>query len=395
MINIKMILFLSLIIFPLSLFAQIPPKWKNLFRDIVEINSSSQNLPGLHAMRERLIEEFKALGFENELMDAKEGRKVLVFKFPKSSSKVLLIGHIDTVFEEKSPFQKFSMDSKNFKGPGVNDMKGGIVLMLMALSELKDSSLLQSVVVALNDDEEIGSPYSAPVLKTIAQGIPYALIYEPTFASPEHVTTTHAGGTWLELKVVGRASHAGAAHQKGINACVELAHKITQISKLTQYEKKLTVNPGVIQGGTKPNVVCEEATVKIDVRDVDERDLKDVRKKIEAIAKKSTLFNPLLKQGTQSTVTELIFIPSLPARSTQALFKKGQSVAKRLGFTLKGEHMGGASDANQLAVTGIELLSGLGPWGIGAHSVDEVADVLSFEKRKDFSVGLLKKILSE
>lgn len=388
---------LTLILFSVyasSSFA-ISEKWQKLFKDFVETNTSSHNLQGLEKARDLLIPEFEALGFKTETRETKEGHKVIVFSFSHSTPKALLIGHIDTVFEEASAFKQFSVDQKFFKGPGVNDMKGGIILMLMALNDLKNKNakLLESIVIALNDDEEIGSPFSAPILKSIAKDIPYGLIYEPTLASESHVTTTHAGGAWLDITVKGKASHAGAAHNKGINACVELAHKIVEITKLTNYKKKLTMNPGSIKGGNKTNVVCEEASVQLDIRYVDIKDYEDAKKRITQIANKSYVYNSLLKQGSTSTIKEIVFIPSLPASATQALFTKGEIVAKRLGFKLQKEHMGGASDANQLAPIGIQLLSGLGPYGIGAHSEKEVADFTSFEKRKNFSVELLQDIL--
>ncbi len=378
---------------PASHAAFFPEKGKSLLKDLVEINSSTDNIVGLERMRKRLIPEFEELGFVGKTIEVGNGHKILTFKHPMGKAKVALIGHIDTVFSQESAFQKFSDEEFFLKGPGVNDMKGGIVLMLLALREMKDTEVLKSIQVTLNDDEEIGSPHSSRALQELTKGIPYGLVYEPTFASGEHVTTTQAGVEWLELKVKGRAAHAGAEHDKGINACVELGQKMVLLSKLTSYPKRLTVNPGVIKGGTKPNVVCEEASVTIDVRYVESKDLVETRKKIDEIVKKSTVYNPFFKKGTESSITELVHIPSLSNKSTQKLFEKGRMVAKKLGFNLKKEHMGGASDANQLASTGMELLAGLGPKGKNAHSIDEVMDVESFELRKKFSVELIKELV--
>lgn len=391
----KKLISLYFLLFSQFLFAQVglPEKWKNLLQQVVEVNSSTSHPEGVDKVRGILIPEFEKLGFTTKVIELKDQHKVLYFSLPESKPQVLMIGHVDTVFEKESEFQKFSEDNFSVKGPGVNDMKGGILMMLMILEEIKSLGLLNSMAVVLNDDEEIGSPFSASTLKEIARGIPVGLVYEPTLTSPEHVTTTQAGVEWLEIKVKGQASHAGAEHEKGINACVELAHKISLMPELTDYKKHLTINPGVIQGGTKPNVVCEEASVKIDVRFVDDQDLKKLREKLFKIVRRSRVTNKLLKRGTESNLVEIVHIPSLPHQSTDVLFQMGEKVAQEMGFKLKREHMGGASDANQLAPTGMKLLAGLGPWGTGAHSTNEIANKASFETRKVFSVKLIQEIL--
>ncbi|MFL5783743.1 MAG: M20/M25/M40 family metallo-hydrolase [Bacteriovoracaceae bacterium] len=368
--------------------------WKKFLQDIVDINSSTSNPDGLEEVRKRIIPEFEGLGYKHEIIDAKEGRKVLVFRNGDAPPKAILIGHIDTVFDKTSPFQKFRDDGNFLQGPGVMDMKGGIALMLLALHRL-DAVARKNIVIALNDDEEIGSPNSSPILKKLAAGVPYGLVYEPTSASPEHVTTSQSGIVWLELKVKGKAAHAGMDHEIGVNACVELAHKIVELAKLTDYPKKLTVNPGVIQGGTKANVVCDEATVKVDVRYVNEKDLKAVRAKIQSIADKSFVFNKNLKMGTRTEIKEIVFVPSLPQKDTDKIFLKAQEIGKKLGINLQRNHIGGASDAIQLAPTGMNLLVGLGPYGTGAHSEEEKMDPKSFELRTLLNVELIKMIVAE
>lgn len=369
-----------------STFASLPDKWESLLKEIVEINSGTLNKKGIEAVMEKLAPEFEKLGFKSEILGAGQGRKVQYFKFKGAQPKVILIGHVDTVFEPTSSFQNFKKEGTWLNGPGVMDMKGGIVLMLNALSDIKDPEILKHVAVALNDDEEIGSPQSAPVLRELAKGVPYGLVYEPTNLSKNHVTTSQAGARWIDLTVKGKAAHSGTEHAKGRNACVELGRKMIELSKLTNYKKNLTVNPGVIHGGAKANIVCEEATVRFDIRFVDQKDLDRTLKAVEKIAAES-------KYGTVSTLKEVVRIPHLPKSATDELFIKAHSIAQKLGFKLEREHMGGASDANQLAPTGMKLLVGMGPWGHGAHSTEERMDTTSYEQRKNLSIELIKQLI--
>lgn len=369
------------------------PELKTLWVDLVAINSGTENLEGLQAVRQKLIPEFEKLGFKTQILDAGEGHKVLAFRFPKSKPQLALVGHIDTVFGKESPFQKPVLEGEWLHGPGAQDMKGGLVLMLDTLKQIKDPKRLKQIVVLLNDDEETGSALSRSLLKEQTYGAKYALVYEGPVTAPDSVAVSESGVNWIELKVRGQASHVGVAHDEGINACVELGAKLVQIAKLTDYNRGLTVNPGVITGGTKPNVVCDEARAQIDIRFSNAKDLARTRRAIDRIAGHSSIYNPKLKRGTDADIRDLLTIPNLEESATQELFQIAKEEAKKLGRELKGEHVGGVSDGNQLASTGLKILVGMGVYGQNPHTYQERADLASFERRRELNVALIKRLI--
>jgi glutamate carboxypeptidase len=369
--------------------------FKKLWLDAVNLNSGTDNADGLNQVRKLLIPQFEKLGFKSQVIEGGLGHKVVVLRVPGGQPRVALIAHLDTVFAKDSPFQKAVVEGEWIQGPGAQDMKGGVILMLDVLNELHDPALLKQVVVLLNDDEETGSMRSATILKEQLSGASYALVYEGPTSTSDSVTTTESGVDWIELTVKGQAAHAGVNPEDGINACVELGQKLVEVARLADPKRHVTVNVGVVQGGTKPNVVCEEASARIDIRFVNPADLERVRKGIDRIAAKSLVYNSKLKRGTQSEVKELVLVPSLSGDLTKDLFKIAHEEAKKMGLDLKGEHIGGASDGNQLASTGVKILSGLGVYGQNPHTNQERADLASYGLRKKLSILLLQKLLAK
>ena len=275
-------------------------------------------------------------------------------------------------------------------------MKGGIVLILDILTDLKESAkdaqILKKIRVVLDDDEETGASHSKTKFSEWVSGIPYGLVFEPGLSN-RSLVNSHSGVHWVELTVKGRAAHAGMEHEKGLNACVELAHKIIEITKLTNYRKKLTVNVGVIHGGIKPNVVCEEASAKFDLRFVERLDLDSALKKIAAIAAKSVTKNSLVGIETHSELKDLGETPSLTHASTDKLYLLAQEAGLQAGVPVKGEHVGYGTDAGHIAGTGIQLLVGLGPTGGGMHTDSEFMDMSSYAPRKKLGAALIRKAI--
>ena len=375
----------------------IPTPWRDLLRELLEINSGSENTDGLELVRKRLIPEFEKLGFRTTTVDTGDRHKILVFDFDGEKPELLLLGHVDTVFPAASAFQKFSSQGDRLMGPGVIDMKGGIVLILNILTDLKqspkDAEILKKIRVLLDDDEETGASHSKAKFAEWVKGIPYGLVFEPGLSN-RSLVNSHSGVHWSELTVKGRAAHAGMEHEKGLNACVELAHKIIEISKLTDYRKKLTVNVGTIHGGIKPNVVCEEASAKIDIRFVERADLNSALKRIENITAKSATRNSLLGIETHSQLKDLGETPSLTRASTDKLYLLAQEAGLQAGVPVKGEHVGYGTDAGHLAGTGIQLLVGLGPVGGGMHTDSEFMDLNSYLPRKKLGTALIRRVLN-
>lgn len=371
----------------------IPEKWSQLLKEIVEINSGTRHLEGNETVRARLIPEFERLGLQASVHELEAGHKLLSFEAPGARPELVLIGHIDTVFPKDASFTKLTRDGDRLMGPGVIDMKGGIILILQILEDLKGTGLLKKIRILLNDDEEIGSPYSNKKMRELVRGVKYGLVYEPGLPDGS-VVTSQSGIQWLELTTTGKAAHAGMEPERGINACVELSHKIIETSKLARPDKKLTINAGVISGGTKANVVCEKASVKLDIRYVDKADLDWTLAAIEAIGEKNYVYNPLLKASPTTETKLTIRVPSMPETATIQIFKQAQEAARSLGKELEGRHVGYGSDANLLYDLGTQFLVGMGPYGGGMHTEEEFMLPESYEDRLELNLALIKRILS-
>ncbi len=377
--------------------ANIAPVYDALLEKIVNINTDSRNRAGLDAVRALLLPRFEALGFKATSYELADGHRLVSFEYPDSQPNILMIGHLDTVFPATGNFLRLRREGERFVGPGVIDMKGGVVLMLNALEELRREGVLPQVRVVLNDDEEIGSPHSKATLRDLAKGAKYGLVFEPGLEDGALVKG-QAGVRWLKLMVHGKAAHAGLEPQNGINACVELAYKLIKMSELSRSDSGLYVNPGVIEGGTKPNVVCEKASSTIDVRFQNETDLKHLEQGLERIRGSSTLYNTRLNAGTTAEIKQIAELPLLSEERTHELVKTAQEIAITLGQNVSARTVGYGSDGNNLANSGIELLVGLGPYGGGMHTDQEYLDIHSYVQRlslvKTLLLNLSKKIKS-
>ncbi|SFS30689.1 M20/M25/M40 family metallo-hydrolase [Marininema halotolerans] len=371
-------------------------RWVDVLQKLVNENSSTDNPAGVEKNRELLIQEFDKLGFKPTLTEGTQGRKVVSFQKEGAKPELALLGHLDTVFPKDSSFNQLTVDGDRLSGPGVIDMKGGIVMMLNIVDELNRThpELAEKIRVIINDDEETGSVGTNAVLKDLTKDLKYGLVFEPGLPDGSLVTA-HMGVRWLQLDVHGKASHAGLEPQNGIDACTEAAYKTTKLARITNYKKGPFVNPGVIQGGTKPNVVCENATIKMDIRFFGEKDLQRGMKRIQKITKHSTIYNQSLKQGTQSELKQLAELPPMTESSTADLFKLAQEAGGELGQSVTGTPVGYGSDANHLAPSGLKLLVGLGPYGGGMHTDHEYMEAANYEKRLKLNLALLKKALNK
>lgn len=372
--------------------ATLDPHHRDLLRDLIEVNSGTGNTKGIDHLHQLLIPELRALGFTHRTLEVGGGHRVLVFDFPRSRPQLLIVGHLDTVFAPQSAFQRFADEGSTLRGPGIIDMKGGIVLAVQALAAL-DMRQLRRVRVVLNDDEEIGSVHSAATLRELAQDIPYGLVFEPAPQSGA-VITTQSGVYWVELTARGRAAHAGFEHDKGVNACAELSAELAEISTLTDYERRLTINVGVIEGGTKPNVVCEHATARVDIRYVKPEDLQTTLNRIDAILAQDHLPNSQTARAATTRRQHIASVASLTTESTQELWQLALQTAASLDRALVAQHAGYASDANHLGQIGMQLLVGMGPAGQGMHTDDERMSVMAYNQRLQLTIELLKRLLS-
>jgi glutamate carboxypeptidase len=395
--NLRQLLFISYVVISMSTWARaqtdIPDKWFSLLRSLVAINSSSDNPKGLQAVRSLLIDAFQRMGFEATRHELSNLHQVVSLELRGANPDILIVGHIDTVFPHtQTPSAlRLSADSKRLIGPGVIDMKGGIVLALNALEDLQATGVLNRIRFVINDDEEIGSIYSKDKLIELASGMRSGLVLEPGLADGS-VVYEESGVLWLELTVTGKASHAGLEPHLGLNACMELVHKINRINKISSQLNTTLVNIGVLSGGTKPNVVCDRASVKIDIRFWDSRELEWFLSELEKIRNTSSVFNATLRISPKASLQKLGSVPVMPRSAGHALFISAMEVALDLGIRLNGRSVAYSSDANHLASTGMNLLVGLGPFGGGMHTPEEFMLVDSYRSRLALLKSLLKKI---
>ena len=260
-------------------------------------------------------------------------------------------------------------------GPGVFDMKAGVAYMLFAARALRELGLesRRRFVAQLNSDEEIGSPTSTPLVKAEARRSAAVLVAEPSFGLDGRLKTSRKGGASFRIEARGVASHAGLDFESGASAIVELANQIRRIAAWTDLDQGVTVNPGVIRGGSASNVVAEKASVDVDVR---------FRTRFQA-NKITRRFAELESFDTRCEVRVSGGIGKMPMERTNdvvRLFELAKSISAEMGLRLGEAAVGGGSDGNTTAAMGIPTIDGLGAVGEGAHAlhesilVDRIAD---------------------
>lgn len=283
---------------------------------------------------------------------------------PRRSSQkpLLLLGHLDTVWPvgtlAKMPWRE---EKGRYWGPGVLDMKAGIIMALAAIKALQPN-LPQPVTLLLNSEEEIGSPVSRPITERLALESAAVFVLEP--AQGLAYKTSRKGVGHYNVMVTGVGSHSGVDFEKGHSAVLELAKLVQTISGWTDLERKLTVNCGVIAGGTRSNIVASHAHAEVDVRIARASDARYVEKLFRSLK--------VSDPGCKLTITGGINRPPMERKAgTIALFKKARGLAAELGFELDEAATGGGSDGNFTAALGVPTLDGMGAVGDGAHAPHE------------------------
>ncbi|HEY2379793.1 MAG TPA: M20 family metallopeptidase [Terriglobia bacterium] len=307
----------------------------------------------------------------------------LRLKFPGASrNRVLLLGHTDTVWPAGELARRpFKIEGGQALGPGVFDMKSGIVLMRMALAVLKDSP----VTILLTSDEEAGSPSSRALIESEAIQCAAVLVLEPALPGGA-LKTARKGSGRFTLKAIGRAAHAGIDPQKGVNAIEELSHQILKLQKMTDIRCGTTVTVGVVQGGTRSNVVPAEAAAEIDVRVTS---MEEAERLVAAIRS----LTPHLPEARLEIHGAMNRPPMERTTDTAKLFNLARTLAAQIGIDLKEDSTGGASDGNFTAALGIPTLDGLGAIGGGAHAADEWVEIESLPARAAIVAGLIGELM--
>lgn len=295
--------------------------------------------------------------------------------------RVLLLGHLDTVWPmgtlAKMPWKE---DAGKIFGPGVVDMKAGVVMALEALMAVKVLGAERPVTLLLNSDEEIGSPISRAITEKIAQECSAVFVLEP--AQELAYKTARKGVGNYELKVKGVAAHSGVDFERGHSAVLEMARLVQTVAGFTDLSQGLTVNPGVIAGGTRSNVIAAECTAEVDVRIA----------KADDAARVEQLFRGLevTDKACRLTVTGGINRPPMERKAgTEALFHLAQKLAEEMGFVLDEASTGGGSDGNFTAALGVPTLDGMGAVGAGAHAAHEHVVKAHLAERTALLAGMI------
>ena len=312
---------------------------------------------------------------------------IVVGRLPGEGPRLLLIGHMDTVFEEGTATARpFRTEAGRAFGPGVTDMKAGLLAGLHAIATLHELGRRPSITFVANPDEEIGSPFSTPIIRQLAPDHDGVLVLECARANGD-IVSARKGIADYELTISGRAAHAGVEPEKGRSAILVAAQQVIALHELNGRWPTVTVNAGVINGGTRPNVVAERCVIQVDLRAATASAFSEAAAAVESLARQPWL------DGVTTEIRRIAHHP--PMERTDAsgrLVALAQTIAAELGFEVADAATGGASDANTTAALGLPTLDGLGPVGGDDHSVDEWLDLSSVAPRTAMLAGLVDRI---
>jgi glutamate carboxypeptidase len=303
------------------------------------------------------------------------------------AGQILVLGHLDTIYSvgtlSKMPCR---VARGRAYGPGVFDMKGGLVIALFAAKALIETghSPKKRVVFLWTSDEEIGSGTSRALIEREARRSEAVLVLEPASGRDGRVKTGRKGVGEIEIIATGRAAHAGLNPEDGVNAIEEIALQIARISRWNEPRRGITVNAGVIEGGTRTNVIPEKARVSVDLRAGQARDMRTVEERFRGL-------RPILR-GAKLEVRGGFNRPPMERKTSAALYACARTLTEEIGLNLGEAVVGGGSDGNFTSALGVPTLDGLGAIGEGAHSANEHVVIRSLPERAALLAGLLSAL---
>jgi glutamate carboxypeptidase len=355
-------------------------------RQAVEIESPSQNKAAIDRMAAFFAQEFSRRGGKVRIFEHATAGSAVVAEFWEGAGAekpILLLGHLDTVWEIGTLAQMpYRVEEGRAYGPGINDMKSGIVCGLWALQALEALGLTprSPIHFFLNADEEVSSIAFRDEMLAEARRARAVLVLEPA-ASQGALKTSRKGVGEFQIAVRGRSAHAGINPSAGVNAISELARQIPRIERLARPRRGLTLNVDVIQGGTRPNVIPEFALARVDVRVPTAAD----REKIERAMRALAPINP----EARLEITGGINRPPLERKMAVALYRRARDLGRKIGMEMAEAATGGGSDGNFTAALGIPTLDGLGGTGDGAHARHEHVIVHELPRRAALLAALI------
>lgn len=362
-------------------------KWAN-------INTGSDNILGINALRQVLEQDFAILGGQAEVLSLPPRQTIdtqgTVIKTPAATAlrirkrreapiQIFFGGHMDTVFSPSSPFQHTSrLDESTLRGPGVTDLKGGLAILLKGLEAFERSPYASQIgwEIVLNPDEEIGSPSSDHLFIEGAKRNHLGILVEPAYPDGAFVSA-RKGSANFTITAKGRASHAGRDFHTGKSAIYAIADAIQQAEDLNDNAHQITVNVGFVQGGGPVNIVPDFALCRLNVRTATQEQFALIRNKLQKIVSSCQE-----RDGIQTTLIEQYTCPPKPFDpQTQSLFKAYETCAHELKIPFITRESGGVCDGNRLAAQGLPTLDTAGAIGGNIHTEEEYLNLNSLTER--------------
>ena len=343
----------------------------NLIRAFVECESPSDDPAAVNRFVDLLADSVKDIArvktFSGGKKFGKHARIEFLLPGKKKDGQVLAMGHSDTVWPMGTlRAMPFRQSGGRLWGPGVFDMKAGLAIFIFAMRALRERDLpvAKRVMLQVNSDEEIGSPSSRPLTESAARASSAVLVLEPSQGLDGKLKTSRKGVGDYTVTVHGKAAHAGLDFTAGASAIVEMSRQIQKIAGFTRLDRGITVSPGVIQGGTRSNVIAAECRVEIDVRIPRASDAVYLTRQFASL-------KPFDKRCSLEVSGGMNRPPLERSAGVRALFRKAKAVAAGMGITLEESAAGGGSDGNFTAALGVPTLDGIGAVGEGAHASNE------------------------
>lgn len=365
-------------------------------KNIVNIDSGTYNKQGVDRVGEYLQQRFQAFGFSTRLDRQEQYGDHLVATHNgnlPTGPRLLMIGHMDTVFVDgEAQRRPFTISKQNgariAKGPGILDMKSGILIGMYALQLLiaAQKASYQSVTFLCNSDEEIGSPSSKALVQDLARQADAALVLEPGRADGTIVSSRRGVGQY-RVEVQGLSAHAGVDPRRGRNAILELSYQVQKMHALNGTIPGTSLNVGIIHGGERTNVVPDYAYCDMDIRVSDPAGLKALEAAMHKVASKSTV------QGTTITLSgSMCHMPFERNERNARLVKLAQAVGTEMGLKIEDVGSGGGSDGNTTSAMGVPTLDGLGAGGSLAHNPGEYIELDYLSTRIALVASLVQRI---
>lgn len=358
-----------------------------LARDFVEIESPTTVKAAVDKLGKRVAAELDSLGADLTIHPREEVGDIIEARWNADApgQPMLVVCHIDTVHPLGSVVRnpvRFADDG--LYGPGAYDMKGSVAAVLTAINGLQVLGQMpeRPVIALMTTDEETGSHYSRDLIQQLAEGAALAMIMEAALPDGSLKTWRKAVGRYT-IRTYGMASHAGGAHEFGVNAIEEMGHQILRLQDMTDYEAGTTVNVGIVKGGTRTNVVPDVCEAQIDVRAMTTGEMKRLDEQIMALT-------PVLSDASLNVEGGFDRPPMERNELMIQTFEQAKAIAAKYGMALKESGTGGGSDGNYTAAIGTPTLDGLGPLGDGAHTSHEFLNLRTMIYSATLVAALLK-----